>query len=201
MPYVRFFFFFGGGREVYYEKFAEWLFCRNQKQNCLSCLSIWNIHQQLPSTKICTHTDSIRIIHHQTPDGTALMNFASPSCEEKTHRFVVSRPVTQRADRGKHEGLSGRGVAQCQTITTSFLHRTTGAPGISDCSLTCYYSSHPQHTFRLIPLYHVAMLFWRTTLRALLSGCLQQLFPHAVAGPYTLVQLNSHYLAWLDENP
>lgn len=40
-----------------------------------------------------------------------------------------------------------------------------------------------------------------STLPALLSGCLQQLFPHAVAGPYILVQLISHYLAWLDENP
>ena len=221
-PYVRFFFFLGGGREVYYEKFAEWLFLSKPKAK-LPELPVNLKHPPTASLKKYAHTDSIRIIHHQTPDGTALMNFASPSCEKKNIVFVVSRPVTQRAGRGKHEDLLGswgRGVAQCQTITYLFPPSEDWAwfdgtkplpapgdrvpPGISFCTFVAshmllrqpspaYFPSHPvvsrRHAILALPFPHFS------------QAASSSFFPHAVAGPYILVQLISHYLAWLDENP
>ena len=128
MPYLSVFFFLGGGREVYYEKFAEWLFLSKPKTK-LPELPVNLKHPPTASLKKYAHT--------QTPS-------ASSTTKHQTvqHWWILHLPLVKKTQCSSYHGLEhnvpiganmrtfwalGDGVWHNarQSVTTSFLHRRT----------------------------------------------------------------------------
>lgn len=115
-------FFFGGGKGSLLRKICRMIVFVETKSKIAWVACQFETSTNSFPQKICTH----RLHPHHPPPNTrrySIDEFCISLLWKKHIVFVVSRPVTQRAGRGKHEDLLGswgRGVAQCQTITYLF---------------------------------------------------------------------------------